>query len=192
MNDISGLDNRVYQLLSQKSSKAAVDLLGMRLSTNFNGKFTEILITETEAFGRANTDQMSLATQLSRKIPKTLPLGPPSVLILKSYGTNKSLYLLTSKKGSCEAVLIRSGKILLGKNYIEVRRKTKMKTDNLTGPGNVTKALGISLKNDGDNILDGPINLSPRIHPADKAIAKQRKNSKPRDKHLWRFSLILK
>ena len=192
MSDINGLDNRVYQLLSQKSSKAAVDLLGMRLSTNFNGKFTEILITETEAFGRANTDQMSLATQLNRKIPKTLPLGPPSVLILKSYGTNKSLYLLTSKKGSCEAVLIRSGKILLGKNYIEVRRKTKMRTYNISGPGNVTKALGINLKNDGENILDGPINLSPRIHPADKAIAKQRKNAKPRDKHLWRFSLILK
>ena len=192
MDDISGLNNRVFQLLSQKSSKAAVDLLGMRLSTNFNGKFTEILITETEAFGRANTDQMSLATQLSRKIPKTLPLGPPSILIMKSYGSNKSLYLLTSKKGTCEAVLIRSGKILLGKNYIEVRRKTKMKTDNLTGPGNVTKALGITLKNDGDNILDGPISLSPRIHPADKAIAKQRKNSKPRDKNLWRFSLILK
>ena len=192
MDDISGLNNRVFQLLSQKSSKAAVDLLGMRLSTNFNGKFTEILITETEAFGRANTDQMSLATQLSRKIPKTLPLGPPSILIMKSYGSNKSLYLLTSRKGTCEAVLIRSGKILLGKNYIEVRRKTKMQTDNLTGPGNVTKALGISLKNDGDNILDGPISLSPRIHPADKAIAKQRKNSKPRDKNLWRFSLILK
>ena len=192
MDDISGLNNRVFQLLSQKSSKAAVDLLGMRLSTNFNGKFTEILITETEAFGRANTDQMSLATQLSRKIQKTLHLGPPSILIMKSYGSNKSLYLLTSKKGTCEAVLIRSGKILLGKNYIEVRRKTKMKTDNLTGPGNVTKALGITLKNDGDNILDGPISLSPRIHPADKAIAKQRKNSKPRDKNLWRFSLILK
>ena len=46
MDDISGLNNRVFQLLSQKSSKAAVDLLGMRLSTNFNGKFTEILITE--------------------------------------------------------------------------------------------------------------------------------------------------
>ena len=192
MDDVSGLNNRVFQLLSQKSSKAAVDLLGMRLSTNFNGKFTEILITETEAFGRANTDQMSLATQLSRKIPKTLPLGPPSILIMKSYGSNKSLYLLTSRKGTCEAVLIRSGKILLGKNYIEVRRKTKMKTDNLTGPGNVTKALGITLKNDGDNILDGPISLSPRIHPADTAVAKQRKNSKPRDKNLWRFSLILK
>ena len=192
MDDISGLNNRVFQLLSQKSSKAAVDLLGMRLSTNFNGKFTEILITETEAFGRANTDQMSLATQLSRKIPKTLPLGPPSILIMKSYGSNKSLYLLTSKKGTCEAVLIRSGKILLGKNYIEVRRKKKMINDNLTGPGNVTKALGITLKNDGDNILDGPISLSPRIHPADKAIAKQRKNSKPRDKNLWRFSLVLK
>jgi len=74
MDDVSGLNNRVFQLLSQKSSKAAVDLLGMRLSTNFNGKFTELLITETEAFGRANTDQMSLATQLSRKIPKDFTL----------------------------------------------------------------------------------------------------------------------
>ena len=192
MDDIRGLNNRVFKILSQKSSKAAIDILGMRLSTNFNNKFTEVIITETEAFGRSTTDPMSLANQLNRKLPASLPLGPPYILITKSYGDNKSMYLLTSKQGSCEAVLIRSAKILLGKNYIETRRKTKMKTDNLTGPGNVTKALGINLSNDGENILDGPISLSPRIHPADKAIAKQRKNSKPRDKNLWRFSLILK
>ena len=192
MDDIRGLNNRVFKILSQKSSKAAIDILGMRLSTNFNNKFTEVIITETEAFGRSTTDPMSLANQLNRKLPTSLPLGPPYILITKSYGDNKSMYLLTSKQGSCEAVLIRSAKILLGKNYIETRRKTKMKTDNLTGPGNVTKALGINLSNDGENILDGPISLSPRIHPADKAIAKQRKNSKPRDKNLWRFSLILK
>jgi 3-methyladenine DNA glycosylase Mpg len=52
MVESSGLNNRVYQMLSQKSSKAAVDVLGMRLSTNYKGKFTEIMITETEAFGR--------------------------------------------------------------------------------------------------------------------------------------------
>ena len=44
---------------------------------------------------------------------------------------------------------------------------------------------------DGENLLDGSIALSPRIHPVDRAIAKQRKNSKPRDKHLWRFTLVL-
>ncbi len=192
MDNSPGLNNRVFKILSQKSSKAAVDLLGMRLSTNYDNKFTEIIITETEAFGRSTTDPMSLANQLNRKLPTSLPLGPPYILVVKSYGDNKSLYLLTSKKGSCEAVLIRSAKILLGKHYIETRRKTKMKTDNLTGPGNITKALGINLNNDGENILDGTISLAPRIHPADKAIAKQRKNSKPRDKNLWRYSLILK
>ena len=192
MEDTKGLNNRVFKILSQKSSKAAVDILGMRLSTNFNNKFTEVIITETEAFGRSTTDPMSLANQLNRKLPTSLPLGPPHILVIKSYGNNKSMYLLTSKQGSCEAVLIRSAKVLLGKHYVETRRKTKMKTDNLTGPGNVTKALGINLKNDGENILDGSISLSPRIHPADKAIAKQRKNSKPRDKNLWRFNLILK
>ena len=64
--------------------------------------------------------------------------------------------------------------------------------DKLNGPGNITKSLGIDKDLDGENILSGIINLSPRIHPLDRAIAKQRKNAKRNDKHLWRYSLILK
>ena len=191
MIDNHGLNNRVFQILSQNSQKAAVDILGMRISTKYKNKFTEILITETEAFGTAKGDDMSLANQLNRKIPISLPLGPPHVMVLKTYGSNNSLYFLTSKSGSCQGVLIRSGKIILGKNYVETRRKQKMKNDNLYGPGNITKALGIDVKQDGENLLDGTISLSPRIHPVERAIAKQRKNSKPRDKHLWRFTLVL-
>ena len=191
MTDNLGLNNRVYQILSQNSQKAAVDILGMRISTKYKNKFTEIMITETEAFGTANADEMSLANQLNRKIPLSLPLGPPHVMVLKTYGSNNSLYFLTSKEGSCQAVLIRSGKVILGKNYVETRRKQKMKNDNIYGPGNITKALGIDIEQDGENLLDGSIALSTRIHPVDRAIAKQRKNSKPRDKHLWRFTLVL-
>ena len=191
MTDNLGLNNRVYQILSQNSQKAAVDILGMRISTKYKNKFTEIMITETEAFGTAKADEMSLANQLNRKIPISLPLGPPHVMVLKTYGSNNSLYFLTSKEGSCQAVLIRSGKVILGKNYVETRRKQKMKNDNIYGPGNITKALGIDIDQDGEHLLDGSIALSPRIHPVDRAIAKQRKNSKPRDKHLWRFTLVL-
>ena len=108
MTDNLGLNNRVYQILSQNSQKAAVDILGMRISTKYKNKFTEIMITETEAFGTAKADEMSLANQLNRKIPISLPLGPPHVLILKTYGSNNSLYFLTSKEGSCQAVLILS------------------------------------------------------------------------------------
>ena len=191
MTDNLGLNNRVYQILSQNSQKAAVDILGMRISTKYKNKFTEIMITETEAFGTAKADEMSLANQLNRKIPISLPLGPPHVMVLKTYGSNNSLYFLTSKEGSCQAVLIRSGKVILGKNYVETRRKQKMKNDNIYGPGNITKALGIDIEQDGENLLDGSIALSTRIHPVDRAIAKQRKNSKPRDKHLWRFTLVI-
>ena len=183
MIDNLGLNNRVFQILSQNSQKAAVDILGMRISTKYKNKFTEIMITETEAFGTANGDEMSLANQLNRKIPVSLPLGPPHIMVLKTYGSNNSLYFLTSKPSSCQGVLIRSGKIILGKNYAETRRKQKMKNDNLYGPGNITKALGIDVKQDGENLLDGTISLSPRIHPVERAIAKQRKNSKPSDKH---------
>ena len=188
----SGLNNRVLKILSQSSHKAAVDLLGMRISTNIKDKFVEIMITETEAFGRQKTDPMSLVNMFNRKFPETLPKGPPHILILKSYGENKSLYLLTSKKGSCEAILIRSGVVLLGKNYVESRRKVKMKTNKVTGPGNITKGLGLDLLNDGEDLFTGSLNLAPRIHPVDRAVATQRKNAKPRDKNLWRFTLVQK
>jgi len=192
MVETTGLNNRVYQMLSQKSSKVAVDILGMRLSTNYKSKFTEIMITETEAFGRQKTDPMSLVNMFNRNFPESLPKGPPHILVLKSYGENRSLYLLTSKKGSCEAVLIRSGEVLLGKSYVESRRKVKMKTNKVTGPGNITKGLGIDLVNDGEDLFFGSLNLAPRIHPVDRAIATQRKNAKPKDKNLWRYSLVQK
>jgi len=192
MLESSGLNNRVYQMLSQKSSKAAIDVLGMRLSTNYKNKFTELMITETEAFGRQKTDSMSLVNMFNRKFPESLPKGPPHILVLKSYGENKSLYLLTSKKGSCEAVLIRSGIVLLGKNYVETRRKVKMNTNKVTGPGNITKGLGVNLLNDGEDLFTGSLNLAPRIHPVDRAIATQRKNAKIDDKNLWRFTLVQK
>ena len=91
--------------------------------------------------------------------------------VLRSYGSNRGLFLLTGKKGSGEAVLIKSGKILIGKKHIEKRRKTKMKSDNLNGPGNITKGLGIDDTFDGYNLLTGIIDLSPRIHPLDQAIS---------------------
>ena len=67
-----------------------------------------------------------------------------------------------------------------------------MKNEKLSGPGNITNGLSISDVNDGNSIISGPIDISPRIHPVDQAIAKQRKNAKRNDKNLWRYTLILK
>ena len=186
-----GLNNRVLKTLSQSSAKAAVDILGMRLSTTIKDKFVEIMITETEAYGRKNTDKMALFNTY-KNIPTSLTLGPPFISVLRSYGSNRGLFLLTGKKGSGEAVLIKSGRILIGKKHIEKRRKTKMKTDSLNGPGNITKGLGIDDTFDGYNLLTGIVDLSSRIHPLDQAIARPRKNAKRNDKNLWRFTLILK
>ena len=60
MNKIAVLDNRVLQILSQSSPKAAIDLLGMRIATQFNSKYTEIMITETEAYSTSKKDTMSM------------------------------------------------------------------------------------------------------------------------------------
>lgn len=42
MVETTGLNNRVYQMLSQKSSKVAVDILGMRLSTNYKSNLLKL------------------------------------------------------------------------------------------------------------------------------------------------------
>ena len=39
MIDNLGLNNRVFQILSQNSQKAAVDILGMRISTKYKNKY---------------------------------------------------------------------------------------------------------------------------------------------------------
>lgn len=189
--ETKGLNNRVLKLLSQPANKAAIDVLGMRISTHYKNKFVEIMITETEAYGRKSIDKLSLLNSF-KNIPTSLTLGPPYISVLKTYGNNKSLFLLAGKKGSGEAVLIKSGLVLIGKRHVESRRKTKLKFDRISGPGNITKSLGIELINDSENILTGSINLSPRIHPVDQAIAMKRKNSKRGDKHLWRYTLITK
>ena len=73
----NGLNNRVLKTLSQSAPKAAVDLLGMRISTSINDKFVEIMITETEAYGRKTTDKMALLNTY-KNIPTSITLGPVS------------------------------------------------------------------------------------------------------------------
>ena len=77
----------------------------------------------------------------------------------------------------------------MGKPTIEARRKRKIKTDYITGPGNLNQALGINKKHDASNIFSGPIYLLPRIHVLNQAIAKPRKSSKSSTKNLWRYTL---
>ena len=62
-------------------------------------------------------------------------------------------------------------------------------SDYINGPGNLTQALGISLKQDGSNLFNGPVFLLPRIHVLDQAIAKPRKNPQGGSDKLWRYTL---
>ena len=69
----NGLNNRVLKTLSQSAPKAAVDLLGMRISTSINDKFVEVMITETEAYGRKSTDKMALLNTYKNCLLYTSP-----------------------------------------------------------------------------------------------------------------------
>ena len=101
-----------------------IRLIVLKTTTSIDDKFVEIMITETEAYGRKSTDKMALLNTY-KNVPTSITLGPPHVAVLKSYGSNRGLFLLCGKKGSAEAVLIRSSLILLGKKHIEKKKKNK-------------------------------------------------------------------
>lgn len=124
----------------------AKDLLGKVLVTRINGALTSGIITETEAYAGV-TDKASHAYG-SRRTGRTGVMyeqGGISYVYL-CYGIHYLFNVVTSVKDEPHAVLIRAVEPLAGKAIIEKRRNRSIdKASVSSGPGSVSKALGIDL-----------------------------------------------
>lgn len=120
------------------------DLLGKRLCTLVDGRFTAGFICETEAYcGRndkachANNGKLTTRTEVM--------FGEPGhAYIYLCYGVHHLFNVVTNRKGLADAVLIRS---IIPDTGIELM-KERRGTDNLknltNGPGKFSQALGIT------------------------------------------------
>ena len=134
------------------------ELLGKVLCTNFHGKLTSGIIVETEAYAGV-TDKASHAYGGRRtKRTETMYAKGGYAYVYICYGIHHLFNIVTNKENIPHAVLIRSIQPRDGIKIMLQRRNKKKVDQSLTaGPGSLTRALGITVKDSGTFLMDNLI-----------------------------------
>ena len=134
------------------------ELLGKVLCTNFHGKLTSGIIVETEAYAGV-TDKASHAYGGRRtKRTETMYAKGGSAYVYLCYGIHHLFNIVTNKENIPHAVLIRAIQPLDGIEIMLQRRNKKKVDQSLTaGPGSLTRALGITVKDSGTLLMNNLI-----------------------------------
>lgn len=125
----------------------AKQLLGKVLVTSFDGHLTAGRIVETEAYNGI-VDKASHAYNNRRTNRTEVMFGQPGIAyVYLCYGIHQLFNVITNAPGIPHAILIRALEPLVGVD-IMLQRTGKLKAgyDLTRGPGNVSKALGITVK----------------------------------------------
>ncbi len=114
-------------------------------------------IVEVEAYlGEGDLAAHSAAGRTNRT---QVIFGPPGhAYVYFIYGMYECLNLVAEPEGVAGCVLIRALEPISGIDVMRERRPTARRVEDLAnGPGKLTRALGINLKNNGCDVTRGPI-----------------------------------
>jgi DNA-3-methyladenine glycosylase len=128
----------------------ASELLGKHLVTNFAGKLTAGIITETEAYAGI-TDRASHAYggKLTPRTEVMFRQGGIAYVYL-CYGVHSLFNVVTNHEGIPHAVLIRAMEPVEGIDVMEKRMGRRLSGKHFAdGPGKLAKALGIHYQHSG-------------------------------------------
>jgi len=138
--------------LSNDVVQIAQDLLGKLLYTKINGSLTGGKIVETEAY-RGATDRASHAYP-NRKTKRNWIMFEEGgrAYVYMIYGIHYLFNIVTNRTHLADAVLIRSLEPIAGVD-IMIKRRAKQSVERITsGPGSLSKALGIDISFYGENL----------------------------------------
>ncbi|NJC26553.1 DNA-3-methyladenine glycosylase [Neolewinella antarctica] len=134
---------------------AAKLLLGAELMTTTNGETTSVMITEVEAYFAPDDLASHAAGYKKTKRTEVFYHPPGTAYVYLCYGIHEMFNVVTGPEGTPHAVLIRAGEPVRGLDVIRRRRKLTGMTPRLSsGPGVLTKALGIDRRFNGVNLFD--------------------------------------
>lgn len=132
----------------------AKELLGKILVTNFDNEITAARIVETEAYNGI-VDKASHAYN-GRRTNRTeiMYMQGGKAYVYLCYGIHHLFNVVTNEQDTPHAILIRAAEPVFGVDAMLHRtRKTNLDYTITKGPGNVSKALGISTKHTGVDLL---------------------------------------
>ena len=177
------LDPRTVEFYARSVHEVARDLVGCVV--RHGGAAGRIV--ETESYHEEEPAAHSYVGITARS--RTL-FGPPgNAYVYFSYGVHSLLNAVCDAQESGAAVLIRALQPLDGIEIMRARRGVARDEELCSGPGKLTKALGIGLELNGTSLLDGPIRIEPRApgwEAPDVAIGRRIGITKAVDLD-WRF-----
>lgn len=170
--------------------EVARGLLGRRLVLDGPQGRRAGRIVEVEAY-RGRRDPASHAFR--GPTPRSaIMFGPPGIVyVYLSYGMHACMNLVAEPAGGAAAVLLRALEPLEGLAAMRAARPGIADHRLLSGPGNLTRGLGVGLTLNGADLATGPLWVdaappAPGVHPvaAGPRIGIRRASRRP-----WRFHL---
>lgn len=136
----------------------AQELLGKVLYTNIDGYLTAGKIVETEAYCGANDKACHAhCNKFTKRTSIMFGQGGRAYVYL-CYGVHHLFNIVTNTEGNADAVLVRAIEPLEGiAKMLERRNFTQLKYSLTSGPGSLTKALGIDKTHYGEDLLGNTI-----------------------------------
>jgi DNA-3-methyladenine glycosylase len=147
----------------------ARDLLGCVLVSRVGGAVTAGRIVETEAYLGPN----DLASHAAfRPASHRLFYGAGGfAYVFLSYGVHSCLNAIAERAGRPGCVLIRALQPTLGLRTMARRRGVAANAPRLAaGPGNLTRALGVTPRQNGADLTSGALTIEPPDGPRDFRI----------------------
>jgi DNA-3-methyladenine glycosylase len=151
---------------SRPTLEVARDLIGMVLIHETRAGVAAGVIVETEAYiGESDPACHAAPGPTLRNAPL---YGPPGIAyVYINYGVHYLANAVTEPEGSPAAVLIRALEPQAGEALMRRRRSRGSgrhadafaQADVCRGPGNLTRALGISLRQNQLDLTDGPLRI---------------------------------
>jgi len=147
----------------------AKDLIGKYLFTKIDGQLCGGIITETEAY--KGIEDRACHAFGGRRTPRNEMMYAAGgvAYVYLCYGIHPLVNVVTNQKNIPDAVLIRAIKATHGEELMLKRTgKPQMVTQVTDGPGKVTKALGITISDNGELLQNNRIWIEDRAFEVSK------------------------
>ena len=143
---------------SRSPRDVAPDLLGTRLISTVDGRRTEGVIVEVEAYLGTSDPASHAATKHGRTPRNATMFGPGGIAyVYLSYGIHWCLNVVTGADQEAGAVLIRAVDPLDGLDVMAARRGRPQ--DLASGPGRVGQAFGVTRDLNGHDLTLPPLQV---------------------------------
>ncbi len=147
----------------------AKELLGKTIATEIYGQVTSGIIVETEAYSFRERGCHAYQNRMTERNRVMFEEGGVAYVYL-CYGIHNLFNIVTNKSDKAEAVLIRSLQPVQGEDLMLERMRTTSLKRITSGPGKLTKALGIDRTHNGKDLMTSDLWIEEGIRVAKKDI----------------------